>query len=304
MKFLPSTIINFHAVYNPQWMEDVLKLLKRNYHLVPIQDIEAYYYENRRLSNACHITFDDGDQSFYTTVFPLLKKHKIPASIYVSPKIIKGGGNFWFQEIRGYDQQRLRNIIGDFTGEEGIKPKSPVSALMKNLTIEQIWRVIREYQKQTGTPPKPGVNMTFDQLNELQKSGLVAIGAHTQNHPILKNETDETAYKEIIDSINQLSEVLQEEVRYFAYPNGTPALDFSQREINVLKEAGIRLGFSTENKTISRGDDPYSIPRKGITRGSMPFILLKLLMGKHWDSLKSITKKNSEQYFRKRNTTA
>lgn len=64
MKLLPNTIINFHAVYDEVWMEQVLVLLKKLYYPVSLKELETYYYDNKQLKKTCHITFDDGDQSF------------------------------------------------------------------------------------------------------------------------------------------------------------------------------------------------------------------------------------------------
>jgi len=141
--------------------------------------------------------------------------------------------------------------------------------------------------------------MDKTQLQELHKSGLVSIGAHTLNHPILKNETDEVANKEIKSSIKGLSEILGEKVKYFAYPNGTPDLDFSEREQEWLKSLDIKLAFSTENRSFNRKDNPLSIPRNGISRGSCTFVKLKLLSGSKWTVLKRLLNGKQEDDYRR-----
>lgn len=299
IKFLPNTIINFHAVYNTNWMEKVLRLLKNNYHIIPIQEVEKFYYDDHKINNVCHITFDDGDLSFYSKVFPLLKKYNIPASIYVSPLMAREQKNFWFQEIRGYDNKKLHQIIKSDSHENGSKEtNAPLWAIFKSMTLSHIWQVINQYQEETGTPTKPCMNMNQKQFLELHESELVAIGAHTQNHPILKNETDEKAFAEITDSINQLGDLLCTDIKHFAYPNGIPNIDFDQREVNILKNAGVRLAFSIENNTINPNDNPLSIPRNGISKGNTSFIIAKLIAGKRWDWIKKLIKKNQITFLR------
>jgi peptidoglycan/xylan/chitin deacetylase (PgdA/CDA1 family) len=298
-KFFPNTIINFHAVYDKAWMEKVLILLKKNYNMVSAIDIESFYRRGYKLKNSCHITFDDGDQSFYKIVYPIIKKHKIPVSIYVSPLMTMEKKNFWFQEILGYDNKKLREIISTTIKDQPKNYSSyPLGALLKNMQLEFIWKIIYEYQKETSTPMKPGMNMTYEQLLELHRSGLVEIGAHTQNHPILKNENDKTAFIEITESISQLRIMLQSEVKYFAYPNGVPHLDFGQREINILKNAGIYISYSTENNTIDAKDDPLSVPRNGISKGNNAFIMAKLFAGRRWDPFKKLLIKGDEIKYR------
>jgi len=300
MKILPNTIINSHAVYNKKWMEEVLLLLKSKYNLVSIQKIEDFYYNGSKLKNSCHITFDDGDKSFYNIVFPLLKKHNIPVSIYVSPSAAKEDRNFWFQEIRDYDKSKLKDICSKLLekSRQHIE-KYPLSAILKSLKVQTIWNIIREYQKETGTQSKASINMNVEQLKELHNSGLVSIGAHTQNHPILANETDKAAEDEIKSSVNQLSEILDTTVEHFAYPNGVPDMDFGQREIKYLQEAGIKIAFSTENKTFKSSENTLSIPRNGISYGNKNFVLMKLIAGSKWVFLKKLIKGKQEGEFRK-----
>ena len=301
MKLLPNTIINFHDIYDKPWMEKTLLLLKKCYRIVGIGEVEKFYYQQYALKNACHITFDDGDKSFYNIVFPLLKKHQIPVSIYVSPLIALQETNFWFQEIRGYEEHKVQEIIKRRRACNGPDHKTPLGALLKNMTLETIWEVINEYQRATGTVPKPGLNMTPEQLREVQSSGLVAVGAHTMNHPILKNENDDMAREEIQTSLHLLRAMINSEICAFAYPNGEPGLDFGQREIHILKSSGIKLAFSTENKTFSQNDGPLSIPRIVITHGrSKGYILLKLLLGRHWNLMTRVLKGKRETDYRKK----
>lgn len=299
MKFLPNTIINFHAIYDNAWMEKIFVLLKRQYNIVPISEIEKFYYHGHKLRNVCHITFDDGDSSFYIKVFPLLKKHQIPVSIFVSPKAASEQINFWFQEIRDYDSSTIMDILhnGNFMGHP--TPQGPsVYAALKDMTLDNIWRVIDKYQKMTNTPPKPCMNMTPSQLIELKNSMLVNIGAHTLNHPILKNENNETATHEIKTSIDELGNLLNTKIKYFAYPNGFPNLDFGTREIEILKKCGIALSFSTEKKSFSKGDNPLSIPRNGLSYGNKTFVMMKLVAGDKWYIIKRLLKGKQENDYR------
>jgi peptidoglycan/xylan/chitin deacetylase (PgdA/CDA1 family) len=299
MKWLPNTIINFHAIYDRAWMEKVLIFINKNYRIIGIDELESYFYEGHNLKNVCHITFDDGDLSFYNIVYPILKKYKIPVSVYVSPLIARNQTNFWFQEIRGYNEQKFRQIIKQNIGPL-YEEKMSLKALLKSMRIEDIWEVISQYQMKYKVSKKPCLNMNLEQLKELHLSKLVTLGAHTQNHPILRNESDEKAREEIEMSIIELSDILNSRISCFAYPNGIPELDFGQREINILKNSGIKLSFSTHNKNFKRLDNPLVIPRNGVTYGGMGFILLKLLMtGGYWNSLKGRLKGRQEGDYRK-----
>ena len=297
MQLFKNTIINFHGIKDEKWLENVFNLLLRRYTVIPIAEIESYYYQKKTLNNVCHITFDDGEKNFYEKVFPLLIKYQIPVSLYVSPFAIQTGKNFWFQEIRGYDQKLYRQIVSKKFYIDKIKnfEKIPLKLLLKSLTLESIWDTIDEYRSLTNTFLKPPININVDQLKELHRSGLVEIGAHTQNHPILKNESDEIAKREITESVKQLGELLNNEIRYFAYPNGDPSFDFGKREIDILKSVGIKLAFSTEASGLLNNNNPFAIPRIGFSYGNKSFILSKLVFVNKWEILKSLFGKDVEK---------
>ncbi len=301
MKF-KNTVINFHVIKNSDWMERIFILLKKHYNFVSLSQLENFYFRGLELKNACHITVDDGDLSVYTHLFPIIKKYKIPISIYVSPLCVKTDSNFWFQEIVGYDFQKLfehySKIYGSTLQFEG---KHHLYAVLKQLPIKELINLIDSFRLSQGIEPKPRMGLNLEQLLELKASGLVEIGAHTYNHPILANEDMNTVVFEIKDCILELEDMIGEKVKWFAYPNGVPILDFSKREMELLKECGISLAFSTENKRFSMEDNPLSVPRTGISKGNLSFIYLKLLFGSGWDILKELFNSNKEIKIRKKN---
>ena len=281
-----NLIINFHEVNDPNWFERVVLLLKSNYTLV-----ELSFFENpdsyKKSKGFCHITFDDGDRTFYTSAYPVLQKYHVPATIFVSPKIILNQENFWFQEVLDYDKNEMRNILSKELSQPLEKLKTiNFMNILKCLTIFQINKIIMIYRKETNTPPKPFQNMNLTQILEVEKSGLIKVGAHTLNHPILKNESDEVCYKEISESIIELQKILGHNVRYFAYPNGIPNYDFGNREIDILNKNNIAIAVSTESKFISKRDSKLAFPRLGLSYGSMRFVKIKLMLGANWERIK------------------
>ncbi len=94
-----NLVLHFHAVKDIDWFEKVIILLKRRFQMINIHQLDLFYQGKIELLEACHITIDDGDISFYNTIFPILKKHNIPATLFVSPLICKDSSNFWFQDL-------------------------------------------------------------------------------------------------------------------------------------------------------------------------------------------------------------
>lgn len=285
-----NKILNFHLVDNIDWFDQTIAKIKSQYKMVDIDTLIAFYNHEITLENACHITVDDGDQTFYNIIYPVLKKHNVPASIYVSPKVFKEKINYWFQEVEGYDETILKSII---TRETKLHPKDldgyDIFTVLKSFEIAKIHYFLEVYRLETQTSLKPYQNMTIAQLKEVEASGLITIGAHTINHPILQNENKESSAYEINHSIKELSEILEHPIKCFSYPNGIYQYDFTEREQDLLIENGIKICFSTIAKNFTVDDNMMRVPRIGISNNEkMLFLEIKLFLGFFWDKLKKL----------------
>ena len=296
-------VLVFHREENTSIFEDILIGLQRRYTLVSIQELEKIILEKKIVKNICHITFDDGEESFYSVVFPLLKKYSVPATLFVSPLIATSKSNFWFQEIEEFDSIRFKAFIVSKMNLPAIELNNITNpSILKCLTINKIKELIESYKLFENLKSPPSKNMTLDQIIEVEKSNLVTIGAHTQNHPILLNETDEISHFEITRSIKELEKGLGHPVKYFAYPNGEEGLDFRSREVEYLKTLNISLAFSTEYNKLSYTMNPLKIPRMSFPqfaglRPSHPLLLLRLYIGKRLN--KFTPKKRTQPIMRK-----
>jgi peptidoglycan/xylan/chitin deacetylase (PgdA/CDA1 family) len=283
----------FHSTKDTNWLESLLRYLIRRFIIVSIEELDKYLEQEKTIKKMCLITVDDGDLSFYQHFYPLLLKYNLPATLFISPKIIKGNQNYWFQQVKRMDQNRLKKILSD---RYGIKRERldgiPAIEILKSLKIAEINEVITRYCELYDLELSPQ-NVSADQIVEMVTSSLVTIGAHTQNHPILANETSETAEDEVSSSISELSSLIDKPVKYFAYPNGTPGWDFGEREKRILHENGIRLAFSTRVAHLKADDDPLELPRIGLSYGSQLFIKTKLNTGYYWGTIKDFRKKFS-----------
>ena len=145
-----SLILNFHNEINGALFERIILALRSRYQLISLEQLEQLLLQKKRLKNICHISFDDGERSFYQVVFPILKKYNVPASLFLSPDIVSYGKNFWFQEAKGYDNGIMKSLIVKRLGIalEGIKKFSYLE-IFKSLPINDIIELIEAYQQQT-----------------------------------------------------------------------------------------------------------------------------------------------------------
>lgn len=284
----------FHDVPSTDWFRSTLEAVRNIYSFVSIQDVEAYYYSDRKFNNRCLITFDDGCRSFYEKVFPVLREMNVPAALFVSPKIIAGRLNYWFQEL-GY----IKSRIGDALLRETIRKtlscdyanlsKYSIASIFKCMKIKDILLLLESIKEKHKINIDQQYNITESELLKLSDSGLISIGAHTMNHPILSNETDQDAEKEIRESIEKLSQMMNRKVQYFAYPNGKAGLDYGTREQSILQENNIRLALTTQTKFFNMKANPLAIPRggfSGIKSENKAWILTKLCLIPIWDKIR------------------
>lgn len=87
---------------------------------------------------------------------------------------------------------------------------------------------------------RPNFMFTF-QLQQLAKSPLIEIGAHTMDHVWLKGVASKSAQYEISQSRKELQNITGQAVDSFAYPYGA----FDQQAINFVEKAGFTNAVST-----------------------------------------------------------
>lgn len=294
--------IMFHNVHSADWFRRAIATIQSIYKIISIEDIKLYYYGHKEFINCCHICFDDGTRNFYENAFGVLKQMNIPATLFVSPDLFSKEFNYWFQELgcirSALDDVSIKRMICEMTGCNFFQIKKyGVLSIFKCMRIEDILRIIETLKKKYNIRIDERYNMNKEELYEVSRSKVITIGAHTVNHPVLSNESFETAGREIRESIKQLRGILNRDVEYFAYPNGTGGLDYGAREQQILKEEGIKLAFTTDVNFFDKKTEPLAIPRCGFSgarRENKPWIVFKILLVPIWDDGRRIIKVKSE----------
>lgn len=87
--------------------------------------------------------------------------------------------------------------------------------------------------------------MTLKQLQTVQQTGLIEIGAHTQHHIDLSHASVMKQTEEIAGSKKTLDALFPNQVFSFAYPSGR----FNQDSIKIVREAGFTTAVSTNPGT-------------------------------------------------------
>jgi peptidoglycan/xylan/chitin deacetylase (PgdA/CDA1 family) len=100
------------------------------------------------------------------------------------------------------------------------------------------------------------------EIQEMFKNNIT-FGSHTVDHPNLTEVSTQNLENEIKNSKAAISEIINSEVEFFAYPKGKKN-NFNEEIKMLVKDAGYQAAFTTENKDIKKNADPFELGRIGI----------------------------------------
>ncbi len=252
-----------HDEKSTEVFERTLLWFKNRYNLISYEQLREYLKGNLQLKNACMLSVDDGWRSTYDVIFPVMRQYHVPFTIFVSPEICTQETNFWYYTYQYLNQEEIKDVIFSRKHFGSATRKFAADMILKELPIDEVYDILNEVRQAHPEIEIPRGFVNTYELQKMQESGLVEIGAHTLTHPILANETQQRAENEINRSICDLSEMIGKEVRTFAYPNGIEGIDYGLREMDILKNTGIELAFSVDPDCIIPQSNPLSLPRWG-----------------------------------------
>ena len=218
---------------------------------------------------AC-ITFDDGYADNHRIAMPILQRHGLTATFFISTGYLDGG-RMWndtvIESIRRSNRSSL-NLSSLGLGQHSISSipdrQAAISALLKQIKYlakderigitEQIARLLREAQL------PDDLMMRSSQVKSMRHAGM-QIGAHTVSHPILAGLGDEQARGEIQRSKIFLEQLLGERVGLFAYPNGKPGEDYTPDTVRLVRSLDFDAAVTTQWGATGSRDDLFQVRR-------------------------------------------
>jgi peptidoglycan/xylan/chitin deacetylase (PgdA/CDA1 family) len=99
--------------------------------------------------------------------------------------------------------------------------------------------------------------LTWDQVRDMDHSGLITIAGHTINHRNLATLSSQDQRLEIITGKQQLEAQLGHSVRHFAYPYGA----YNPTSVALAREAGYITAVTTVAGTFQPFGADFSLVR-------------------------------------------
>ncbi len=282
-------ILNYHTAEGN--LEAQMRYLSRHYRVMHLEKaLEELYARNPvgRTEKARHdhriplvLTFDDGYQDNYTYAWSLVKKFRIPMTIFIIPGYIESGHYFWWlaakrllKQVNGakvkFDGQvyLLSNPVERETLLKVIDTRLRYATSVAEreaflVSLQQELGVSLPTREMTGMvkSDEDALPMTWEQMREMEESSFVSFGAHTVNHPVLSALSDqkELLY-EVSESRSLLEQKLEHPVLTFAYPIGKPE-HFGDQSVQAVESAGYSWAVTTIEDVNTDETDPYLLRR-------------------------------------------
>ena len=220
-------------------------------------------------ANAICITFDDGYINNLEVAAPILKKIDIPATVYIATGFscgenmfndrvidLVGNEDLSILQLQAIDEDaiKLSNI------EQRIKAAHHVLAKIKYLPIASRKKVIDTLYQDNSASESAAKMMTDEQIMLLYQNGM-EIGGHTVSHPIMAKTPGKQLIKEVKDNKLALENLLNTPIRFFAYPNGKPLLDYLPEQVQMISDKGYQAAVSTQWGVADNNSDFFQLPR-------------------------------------------
>ena len=228
------TIVMLHDPA-PDMAARTFRFLASHYNIIALDD----FLEARRTGDAGRlpnkaliITLDDGHIGNYR-LLPVIKAMNIPVTIFLCAGIIDTRRQFWFQ----FEHPDLsKPALKQMTNREKLK------ALAKaGFRPELEWAEPRALNK--------------NQIQEM--APYVNFQGHTTFHPCLPKCDGVEAFHEIAGCREILEQNFHLKINAMAYPNG----DYSERDIDLIKQAGYTCAITVDYGFNTIHTDPYRLRR-------------------------------------------
>ncbi len=247
--------------------------LRKFYRIISIDQAVTQIKNNDIKTDSVVLTFDDGFRDNFTQLYPLLKKHNIPATYYVNASVLSTKNSLWFQSIINYfyavSESSVYVAVSDTTYDLSTAQKRYESAfhfmrhLQANYKPQEFHSIIETMAGDLRFPNEEDIHMTWDDLKVLAKDPLITIGAHSYNHYPLGFCDEKLSSYEIEQSITELETNLGLKITHFSYPRGHEE-DFNRHHIDCLKSKQIDSAVSTIRGVNRTGEDLYRLRRVGL----------------------------------------
>jgi peptidoglycan/xylan/chitin deacetylase (PgdA/CDA1 family) len=247
--------------------ETQMAWLARRTSVLPLDQLFGALRDDRRLpARTVGLTFDDGYADNYQYAFPVLRRHRLPATIFLATGHVGGAsGLFFWDEVARWRSAGVREIEIEGLGRRRVDLLSHRNRLIRDLKtypVDEIARRVRDAAARVGVrSPRNAADdfLTWEQVREMQQGGI-RFAAHTVSHCLLPREAPERRKRELDESRSAIERETGRPCTLFCYPDGA-ATEEVAREVEAAGFAGA-VATGARDVVPGAGLDLYRVPRK------------------------------------------
>lgn len=226
-----------------------LQFIKKNFQVVGVDDLLS---NTRKFERPALITFDDGFRSYFTEAAGILEEMGIPSVIFLNMEPIKG--EIFFAGLATFLCLKDEKFI------EYLKHRVPKSQWRPPFFLLCQRPLAEEYLKEFHLDVRDSVARfvgefaSLEDLRLVEGNPLVSFGNHLFGHEVARLLTDD----ELKKTYKANEEILKRYSNYrpvFSFPFGQPGSCFNFEQIDLIRQWGARLIFSSSehiNKSVEQ----------------------------------------------------
>lgn len=278
-----------------------MAVLARRFRVLSVEEFAERMERNLSFEDAsCLITFDDGWWDNFTYALPILQRHRLPALVFLPVNFIGRRRLFWQEhfthlayqavmQVRREPQcrDRVREILRPVHLEfvldlpendlrsavmEAVRRQKGIAMSLVEDTLSMLTRELggksHEFEELDGF-------LDWDQVKSMAQHGI-SFGGHGAEHRLLDLVPVSEARDEINAARAAIDSRLQERTPTFSYPNG----NWSPGVVDLVRESGYRMAFTTQPGLVKSDDDRFTIRRINVHESmtnSTPMFLARIV---------------------------
>jgi peptidoglycan/xylan/chitin deacetylase (PgdA/CDA1 family) len=280
---------------SPRHFDEQLELIQSYGPVLTLAEAVQALRDGTLPRRATVVTFDDGYADNFYAAKPLLERHGIPATFFLTTGAIGSSQEFWWDELERVVlgptmlpstlRLTLDGEAHEWELEDGALVETPrgwraweAPPTARHALYYALWQrlIERPYDEQqdvlaalrawAGVPAAARFShrtMTPDEVADLARSPLVEVGAHTVTHPALPALPVARQRTEIAEGKAYLERLLGRSISTFSYPYGRCGTEATA----TVAELGFACGCTTEPHPVRPGADPFLLPRVQVLNG-------------------------------------
>ncbi len=269
----PGFSPNRELTVTEEVFDEHIRYLARNHPCLTLDEALAGLRSRRLPRGSVVVTFDDGYRDNLTRALPILRRHGVPATVYVTTGFIDGSASPWWYELEwllaryGQDRIELPGMTLELTDAGSLgRAYANLALRMKMLDPAGQQELLAALRRGVGPAFSfRGMMLDRDQLETLAADPLITIGAHTLTHPVLSRLRPAVLARELVQSRDRLAGWIGRPVRHFSYPFG--GFDHAgPREFAAAEAAGYESALTTRCGHLHdfHGSAIHALPRLAV----------------------------------------